>query len=96
MNIEEIKHLFVPVSESKERELYDLGITINGTFCIPDGYLYCDEGKYYDSNGCEFTHVLDLSLLTTKSKAIELAESVFFEVSDYDKRKAIDKGVKLL
>ena len=95
MNLEEIKHLFVPVSESKERNKIYLVIDVNEKITyseITKGW----DGLFYNDTGHQVTHFLDLDLLTTKSKAIELAESVFFEVSDYDKRKAIDKGVKLL
>jgi hypothetical protein len=71
MNREEIKHLFVPVSErlpEKEQWVYcfDYYREKKLFMILPENKF-----KYYN-----ITHWLDFSILTTKSKAIELAEQV--------------------
>jgi hypothetical protein len=68
MKIEEVLHLFVKVSEGFPEE--------NDTACLTiiDGIISVD---FYKTDGGFFkgtTHWLDLSKLTTKEKAIELAQ----------------------
>lgn len=93
-NIEKIKELFVPVTERLPEDTgFYLCLTIGGG--ITSSY-YLSTRKIFNIGNSIVTHYLDLYLLTTKAKAIELAEKVFFEVNDYDKRKAIEKGIPLL
>ncbi len=89
MNIENFKHLFVSVEE----RLPELGITCCciykllankdiGVFsrCSNgwsdwNGYFILDEDD--DETGMEITHWLDLSILTTKERAVKLAKNAF-------------------
>jgi hypothetical protein len=83
MNIEEIKHLFVPVSERKPESG-----AFNVVMCIVDDrYIhYCHlcptTGDWLDSDyecGYNVTDWLDLSLLTTKSRAVDFGKVCYFE-----------------
>lgn len=69
-------HLFTPVSIEHIENHY---------LCLNEKYphwseVYCSvTGVFHDNTGTKITHVLDLSKLTTKLRAEELARDAFRE-----------------
>lgn len=77
MNIEEIKHLFVPVTERPPEE--------NGMYLILPHDATKPYVDYWDKNSFTafpYKHIygwLDFSILTTKQRAIDFAEAAVYE-----------------
>jgi hypothetical protein len=90
MKIEEVLHLFTKVSEDlpKKEEATDVICNYKGkqikerayyTTQIGRGY-WIFQGCHYSGERPEVTHYLDLSKLTTKGRAIELAYNIGCDV----------------
>jgi hypothetical protein len=80
MNIENYKHLFVPVGEGLVQGQY---VTlVNGEFIKIQILIVIGNSRKWAYENT--THILYLSTLTTKKKAIELAEKAFEAGLEYD------------
>jgi hypothetical protein len=87
MNIEEIKHFLVPVSESHIGKEYlcfrENTESTNGWYFVNFETVEMGGRHFYTNIGRIVTHVLDFSLLTTKSRAVQLLVKYTDELRDY-------------
>jgi thermostable 8-oxoguanine DNA glycosylase len=81
MNTEEIKHLFVPVTERLPEISNENYYTISEKGNITNRFF---NGKRFESAHYEgeITHWLDFCLLTTKSRAVEFLKDYLKEVRE--------------
>ena len=91
MNIEEIKHLFVPVTERLPEQ--------NGMYLILPHDATKPYVDYWDKNSFTafpYKHIygwLDFSILTTKSRAVELAKKSFYFANSEIVDRCFNKGL---